>query len=278
MFAAHTMTPGAPGQEITAWRPHVDGVTEVFHARTTDHAYPMHTHESWTLLIVDAGVIRYDLSRHEHGALNQLVTLLPPHVPHNGCPVTPQGFCKRVVYLDSSQLGDDLIGHAVDGPALDDPPLRERIHRLHAALARRGDELDAESRLAFVVERLREHLRGGTDPASRAANAGIAHRLRELLDARFVEGVTLNEASALLHAHPTHLVRMFSRTFGMGPHRYLIGRRVDLARRLMLGGMPLREVAGAAGFHDQPHFTRHFKRVVGTSPGLYARSGAAPAG
>jgi AraC-like DNA-binding protein len=44
---------------------------------------------------------------------------------------------------------------------------------------------------------------------------------------------------------------------------------VDLARRLVLGGMPPAQVATAAGFHDQPHLTRHFRRVTGTTPGRF---------
>ncbi len=77
-----------------------------------------------------------------------------------------------------------------------------------------------------------------------------------------------------MHAHPTHLVRAFSGAFGIAPHQYVMSRRVDLARRLLLGGQPPGEVATAAGFYDQPHLTRHFKRVVGTTPGRYARTGS----
>ena len=46
---------------MTAWCPHVKGIEEVFHARFVDHAYPPHTHDAWTLLIVDAGTISYGL-------------------------------------------------------------------------------------------------------------------------------------------------------------------------------------------------------------------------
>lgn len=232
----------------------------------------MHTHETWTLLIVDNGMVRYDLDRHEHGALDQTVTLLPPHVSHNGRSVTPDGFRKRVLYLDASQLEESLIGLAVDSPVLDDPLLRHRIHQLHLALEHQGDELEAESRLALVSERLRDHLRRRVESRARVQDAGIAHRLRELLDERFVQGVSLQEASETLHVHPAHLVRVFSREFGMGPHQYLTGRRVALARGLLLHGMPPRQVAATAGFYDQPHFNRHFKRLLGVSPGRYARS------
>jgi hypothetical protein len=88
----------AAGAQVTAWRPVVSGVTEVFHARFVDHVYPMHTHEAWTLLLIDAGAVRYDLDGHEHAALDSEVTLLPPHVPHDGQAATPYGFRKRVLF------------------------------------------------------------------------------------------------------------------------------------------------------------------------------------
>lgn len=219
--------------EVSAWRSRVPGVVEVFHAHFTEYAYPMHVHEAWTLLIVDDGAVRYDLDRHEHGTPHDTVSLLPPHVPHNGSPATAHGFRKRVVYLDGTHLGEDLIGSAVDGPDLRDPVLRRRVGQLHTALGHPGDELEAESRLTLIAERLRTHLR---------------------------------------HAHPAHLVRAFSGAYGIAPHQYLMSRRVDRARRLLLEGRPPGEVASATGFYDQSHLTRHFKKLVGVTPGRYARS------
>jgi AraC-like DNA-binding protein len=272
----------ADDPRIQAWRPQVPGVAEVLHAHMTSHVYPMHTHESWALLIVDDGMIRYDLDRHEHGALHQAVTLLPPQVPHNGRAATSSGFRKRVVYLDLSHLPASLIGQAVDRPLLFDPLLRQRINQLHDALEDPGGELEAECRLAFVAERLRQHLSGHAEPAEAepakaARGTDVAHRLRELIDARFREKVTLRHASAVIHAHPAHLVRMFSREFGISPHQYLTGRRVDLARRLLLDGLTPSLAAATVGFCDQSHLNRSFKRLLGTSPGRYA-SGSRQAG
>lgn len=267
------------GQEVTAWRPGIPGVVEVFHARFARHAYPMHVHDAWTLLIVDDGAVRYDLDRHRgRGTPRNVVSLLPPHVAHNGAPATPLGFRKRVVYLDLSVLDASLIGPAVDGPDLRDPVLRRRVGQLHAALGTSGDELEAESRLRLIAERLRWHLgsstASSTPPATGVAARGVAHQLRELLDERTVEGVTLEEAARLVHAHPTHLVRAFGAAFGIAPHQYLTARRVERARRLLLDGRPAAQVAAAAGFHDQSHLTRHFRRHLGVTPGRYGRGQA----
>ncbi|WP_237767586.1 helix-turn-helix domain-containing protein [Serinicoccus sp. CUA-874] len=57
-----------------------------------------------------------------------------------------------------------------------------------------------------------------------------------------------------------HLVRSFSASYGIPPHRYVHGRR-DHARRLLLTGLPAGQVAVDAGFSDQAHFTRHFRTL-----------------
>jgi AraC-like DNA-binding protein len=266
------------GSRVRAWRPAVPGVAEVFHARFTDHVYPTHTHGAWTLLLVDAGAVTYDLDRHRHAALDSLVTLLPPHVPHDGRAATPAGFRKRVLYLEPAVLapgsrGDALIGAAVDQPELTDPVLRHRIHQLHGALAQPGEELQAHSRLTLIAERLRRHLRRDPEPPRPTRDPALAAQLRALLDAQVPAGLTLADAAAALHAHPAHLIRAFTREYGLPPHRYLTGRRLDLARRLLLDGHPPATAATTAGFYDQSHLTRHFRTLLDTTPAAYAAGG-----
>lgn len=255
--------------EITAWNPGVPGVVEVFHARFVEHRYPLHTHDSWTLLIVDSGAISYDMAGHEHGSVQSTVTLLPPHVPHDGRTVTDTGFRKRVIYLAPEVLTN--IGSAVDTPSIRDDALRDRVDLLHRSLSCPLKRFEAQSRLAFVVERLQGHLRHESGPPVFRADGSLARRLRDLIDSRIESGVTLEEASNILHVSPTHLVRAFTHEFGIAPHRYLIGRRIDAARRMLLAGVPASQVATVAGFHDQAHLHRHFKRMVGTTPARFAR-------
>jgi AraC-like DNA-binding protein len=259
-----------PSAEVRAWRPALPGVSEVFHAYFPQHAYPLHTHEAWTLLIVDSGAVAYALEHHAHGAAGAAVTLLPPHVPHDGRAATAGGFRKRVVYLDASVFDPTLIGPTVDHPTFVDPVLRGGVDQFHRSLAHPGDELEAGSWLALITERLGRHLRGRPQPAGDLSPPELAHRLRDLIDANLIGGVALDSAARLLHADPAHLVRTFTRSFGMPPHRYLTGRRIDTARRLLLDGCPPSEAATAVGFFDQSHLTRHFKRMLGIAPGRYA--------
>lgn len=256
---------------VRAWRPTVAGVAEVFHAEWRDHAYPPHTHDTWTLLIVDHGLIGYELDHHDHAAPRSGVTLLPPHVVHDGRTATADGFRKRVVYLEESVLGQRLIGAAVDTPLISDDALREQVSRLDRALTA-DDDLEAESRLAVVTERLTWHLTGRRPSKSLPPAAQVAQHARDIIDADPVAAVSIAAIAQHLSVSTAHLVRSFHRSFGIPPHQYVIGRRLDVARRRLLAGDDAAGVAAITGFYDQAHFTRHFKRLLATTPTRYQRS------
>jgi AraC-like DNA-binding protein len=254
-------------ERVFAWRPAVPGVGEVLHAHFTEHAYPAHTHEHWALLLVDTGGVAYDLDHRPQQAPPRSLTLLPPGVAHDGRAIHPAGFDKRVVYLDDRWLPERLIGAAAVRPTIEDAALRADVGRLHQSLAEPGDELESESRLALICERVVVRL--GQPGKLVATRSGLARRLRERLDEP--EPTTLEALADDLGAHSTQLIRAFSREYGLPPHRYVTGRRIGRARALLLEGMPPADVATAVGFYDQAHLTRHFRRMLGTTPGAYAR-------
>lgn len=254
---------------VQAWRPRVAGVAEVLHAQWRAHTYPAHTHDTWTLLLVDDGLIGYELDRHGHAAVpRQGITLLPPHVVHDGAPSTSRGFRKRVVYLEETVLPPSAIGPTVDTPLILDETLRLVTSDLDRALVR-GEDLHAESLLALVVERLTWHLSGRPPVPTQPEPRGVAHRAREILDADPSAVTRIADLAEALGVSTAHLVRSFARSFGLPPHRYLLGRRLALARHRLLAGQPPAEVALATGFYDQAHLTRHFQRLLATTPGRY---------
>jgi AraC family transcriptional regulator len=72
---------------------------------------------------------------------------------------------------------------------------------------------------------------------------------------------------------PFHMTRVFKRAMGVAPYQYLLQVRVTQARSLISAGgdgRSLAEIATAVGFADQSHLTRHFKRILGITPGQLA--------
>lgn len=257
---------------VNAWRPAVDGIAEVFHAHIVDWGYPAHSHDTWTVLIVDDGAIDYSLDTKHCAAVRETVAILPPGVIHDGRPASRarDGFRKRNLYLDHDRLSPELIGHAVDKTVMTDARLRHELSQLHDTLLADEEALDAEGRLTLICDRIHQHL----TPRATAelVEPGVAHRLRLLLDEHLVESLSLSQAATQLDRSVSHLVRSFTAAFGVSPHAYVVGRRIDAARPLLLGGLPPAQVAAAVGFYDQAHFTRHFKKHLSTTPARFARS------
>lgn len=95
---------------------------------------------------------------------------------------------------------------------------------------------------------------------------------REFLHDRFTEEVTLSSVAAAVGVHEAHLARQFRRYYDRTPGEYVVNLRIEFARRaLEETDMLLTDLAAAAGFCDQSHFTRRFKQAVGVPPGQYRR-------
>ncbi|WP_186307728.1 AraC family transcriptional regulator [Microbacterium sp. 1.5R] len=254
---------------VRAWHPAVPGIREIYHA-TFQHAYPMHAHDGWAVMLVDRGAVSYGLHRESHIAAPRAMTLLPPGIPHDGRSAIPgQPYRKRVVYLDGDWLPTRARSLSVSRPTLTDQGVLTAIRRVHGALAAPGDLLAAEHWMLSVRRLVLAHL---GEPTAGPADSPLARRLRAELDERFTETFALAEVAASFGVHPSHLIRVFSETYGLAPHQYVVSRRLDLARRLLLDGEAPASAAAHAGFHDQSHLTRHFRRVLGTTPAAFARS------
>jgi len=88
----------------------------------------------------------------------------------------------------------------------------------------------------------------------------------------FTESIALQTIAGEVGVHPSHLCRAFHRFRGRSVGDYVMGMRMQLAcRRILETEWPLHEVAAEAGFTDQSHMTRVFKRLVGATPGVYRR-------
>ena len=77
--------------------------------------------------------------------------------------------------------------------------------------------------------------------------------------------------AAVAHLSPYHFARQFKATTGLPPHQYVIARRVERAQHLLRqdSELGLTEVALRVGFLHQSHFSFHFKRIVGVTPGQF---------
>jgi AraC family transcriptional regulator len=95
-------------------------------------------------------------------------------------------------------------------------------------------------------------------------------RVIDFMADRLGERLSLSDLARVAGLSPNHFARVFKRTFGMAPHRYLLEQRIACACELL--GDPrhsLAEVSYAVGFSSQSHFNMVFRRYLRTTPALY---------
>jgi AraC-like DNA-binding protein len=94
-------------------------------------------------------------------------------------------------------------------------------------------------------------------------------RVKEYIDVYYRQDITLGDLAAIAQFSPYHTLRTFRSSVGLTPHAYLIQIRIEEGKRLLRIGNSISDVSASTGFTDQSHFTRHFKRIMGVTPGQY---------
>ncbi len=269
----------APAGEVARYWRHaaVPGV-DLLRARYVTHRYARHAHESYTLALIEDGVeeFRYggSLLRAGRGA----VALLNPEMVHTGQAGVPGGWSYRVLYPAVGlvrEVSAELTGSPgtpfFPDTVVHDPRSARRVRAAHLA-AEHGDPLASASLLhEALAGLLREHARAGRRTRPREARPAVRTAV-SLLRERALDPPTLEELAEATGVGPYALMRAFRAETGLPPHAYLNQLRVRQARELLDCGVPPARAAAEAGFADQAHLTRHFKRIVGVPPGAYQRA------
>lgn len=190
-----------------------------------------------------------------------------------------RAFYPRVETLSAvlSDMRDDPGGK---GPAplfeplvANDPVLADRLVAAHRALEAGEDRLRGEEALTGALSALvARHGRQEPRAPRGGAEARRIARVVDLMAAAPEEAFSLDELAAEAGLSKFHFLRVFAKATGQTPHAYLVNLRVNRARDLLATGTRPAEAAVAAGFADQSHLTRVFKRIVGVTPGHYARA------
>jgi AraC-like DNA-binding protein len=251
------------------------GGVELFRAWFAGPAYAKHRHDTYAIGLTDRGVQVFDYRGAGRVSMPGQVVVLHPDEVHDGNAGTKAGFGYRIVYVEPGHMSEalrSLRGRPYPLPFVREPVSENGVlaQAVRRAFAAPLDPLGADALIADLAEGLLAgEGPGGRPEPSRRVDAAVIERARQFLDAERARVVHSSELEAITGLTRYDLARQFRLMFGTSPHRYLLMRRLDLARRLILEARPLADVAGEAGFADQAHFTRVFKAAFGLTPARY---------
>lgn len=231
---------------------------------------PAHYHGRAYFSLVAEGGLREQCAHDERDYVAGSVHFHPAGDPH-AVRTGPDGAtCLSIVLCEEP-------GHGIAaGPLVLRDPAWIPAERLARGCRRELAATDAASELALEalgLELVATLLRSG-DARGRRMPAWLS-AVREHLERHFNERIRLAELAALAGVHEVHLVRAFRSHFGVTPGGFLRRLRVEHASAALTGStVPIVDLALAAGFSSQAHFTRVFHRLIGTTPAAYRRARA----
>jgi AraC-like DNA-binding protein len=247
---------------------------ERIEASFSGHAFDPHRHDTYAMGYTIEGVQSFRYRGTPESSVAGQVFVIHPDETHDGHAGSPGGFRYRIMYVEPKAV-QDALGHA--GPL---PFVRETVSRnraLAAAIIPALEDLEApleelqrDQIVLNIAEALAAADRSAAPRALSARHWRAVAAARDLLDAHAETGVASNALEAATGLTRFAVARHFRACLGTSPYRYLVMRRLDRARSLIRGGASLAEAAVAAGFADQSHMTRQFKRAYGISPGRWA--------
>ena len=188
-------------------------------------------------------------------------------------------FYVRRATLDA--LADEQGARRIDTLSWPHGAIDETVSHLGSALlpALNNPENACRLFLDHVVLALNTHFAyayGGMRSAARVARGGLApwqeRRCKELMNSRIGEQISLRELAKECRLSISHFAAAFRQSTGESPHRWLVKRRVETAKEMLLSSeLPLSAIALECGFADQSHLTRLFTVMVGAPPGGWRR-------
>lgn len=278
MTTPHQGHPPSQPEATRLWRVDALSGLELLRAHYVEFSFPRHTHDEFMIAVTEAGMGRPRYRGAEHCVGPGDVLVLNPGEVHGGGPDGDLFWQYRAFYPPPKlmqRVARELTGADRGIPQFSadivkDPCVADKLRVTHSVFEKRRSALETEARLIEALACLVERHAVGRLSAHRVGREHRAvKRAKEYLDMLPQENVSLERLAQEAGLSVYYLCRVFRRETGLSPHRYQILRRVNLAKALLAKGTPISQVAVETGFYDQPHLTRHFKRVFGVTPGAY---------
>lgn len=243
-----------------------------------DFSFANHLHNGHVLWVNSGGGERFSVGGHQEILQPGCVSVIEPGVVHANGPFGEGNRHLRSLYVDQtffSYLGALYTGSGGESFALPTAVLNHRgcwreFVLLHEAVIRGAEQMEVEQLVLSLFTRLSKIQ--SENPFTASEDGSRDGRLSELIaymSANLADQLSLKDLAAILGCTPYHIIRVFKTEKGMSPHAYLVQLRLEAAKAHLDKGLGISEAALLAGFSDQSHLTRNFKRRYGLTPGVY---------
>lgn len=255
--------------------PSVAGIASL-RAELFGESHCRHRHDTYTISLTDWGVQEFSYRGAVHRSQAGQVVILHPDEAHDGRPGDGCAFAYRSLYVEPAAVHEavkELAGATAALPFVADPLAVDSAgwRRICSCFDADIEPLGADCMIVLIAQALlaasgSRRLRSDSRLSARALDAAA-----EFLRAHACEAVDSRAVEAHCGLSRCELNVQFRRRYGTTPYRYLLLRRLEVARAHLLQGASAAQAAADTGFADQSHMTRAWRRAYGFPPGRLLR-------
>lgn len=231
-------------------------------------AFAAHRHDTYAIGLTLEGVQSFSYRGACRKSEAGRCFILHPDELHDGHAGSLGGFRYRVAYVDPIAIQNVLGGTAlpfIEGGVSDDPHLHKAVTALLGDLDHELCELEYQDAIYDLAIALQQ-ASGTANKTRKSYDYVSAERAREYISSHLDQTISLEGLERITGRDRWKLSRDFRALFGTSPYRYLMMRRLDQVRMLMLKGRSLASTAFDTQFADQSHMNRQFKMTYGLTP------------
>ena len=260
----------------------ISGV-ELMDANFKSNKASLHYHPEFIIGVMESGLQSYCPKSPKEKIISKgHISMINPERIHSNKNVDDKGYKYRTFNVQPEvfqQIANDIAQDEVSLPNFDkitvkDNHLEEQLLHLHNYLfSNQFDTIQNQNcfyeTFAYLIK---NHSSSKAKASEISANSIITKRIKDYLHTYFDSKITLEQLSEVSGLSTYYLNRVFSKSIGIPPHKYLMNLRLNKAQELLKFKNSVTEVGYMVGFFDQSHFTRNFKSFLGITPKQYQSS------
>ena len=263
---------------IKVWQPNDLKHLELQRGFSVNRPVPKHWHEEYQFCLVESGKGDLTYRGKDFPTPPASLFIVHPGEVHSNRAFDIFGCSFRTIFLETELMMRILteINGKVKGlpffpsTMIFDKTTIEQFIKLHRSLEIASSKLERETHLQnFLVRIITLYSENRFSLPDYQNEQKAIQRAADYLIANYAENVSLEKLAGMVNLSPFHFNRVFSKHFGLPPHAFQVQIRISESKKFLREGMNISQAALQTGFADQSHLTRHFKRIIGITPGQY---------
>lgn len=251
--------------EFASYRKYFD--IELYEGRLSTHKFPVHYHNSYTIIIVDEGEMIYNFSKNSINVLQGEAFVINPFEPHYNTPGVHSCLYKAIFLPVNTFSSNDMLLTFPHQIIKD----QSCFHYLQKSFQVVKQLVDDDSKKNFLSEISSNIIKEITPIISNLDYDSRIDPALKYINAHLDDKLLVSELAEICLMSTFHFQRIFKSSVGLTVQNYIQQQRTEFSKQRIREGYSPRETTYDTGYFDHCHFHKAFKKMWAVNPSHFSQ-------